>query len=460
MSEPLFFCVGCNEPTEQAPGGLCPRCGQAVTPGDLTPTQHVDSSGPLPDASDAGLEGRQLGIYDVESFLGKGGMARVYRARHRMLYRPCALKVLAPELASRDPEYLALFLDEARAAAALVHPNVVTVHNIGNEEGLSFIEMEYISGEALQGQIGAGARDPLRATGLMLQVSAGLAEAHRVGIIHRDLKPSNVMVTHDGIAKLADFGLAKRVEARSSLPAEHSLVGTPYFMAPELFAGTAATRQSDVYAAGVTYFYLLTGRLPFADRSIVALARKHARDPVPDLGQLRPDTPTQMAALLSHCLAKRPDQRLPDASALREELRGMFGKLRPFGALVDEATRGLDLERRAEGGAALLRVRLPNQRSQLVRVEATGSSVEEELVRIYSVCAPLDESYARRALELNARVPHAAIAVQEVEGRPHFVMVSSYPRATCDPEEIRASVLNIAFWADHVEAQLTGGDVH
>jgi serine/threonine-protein kinase len=460
MSEPPFFCVGCNEPTEPAPGGLCPRCGQAVTPGDLTPTQHVDGSGALADSRDAGLEGHRLGNYDVESFLGKGGMARVYRARHRMLHRPCALKVLAPELASRDPEYLSLFLDEARAAAALVHPNVVTVHNIGNEDGLNFIEMEYVSGRALQGQVAADAPDPLRATGLMLQISAGLAEAHRVGIIHRDLKPSNVMLTHDGIAKLADFGLAKRVEARSPLPAEHTLVGTPYFMAPELFEGTAASRQSDVYAAGVTYFYLLTGRLPFADRSIVALARKHAKDPVPDLGRLRPDTPAQMTALLSHCLAKRPDQRLPDAAALREELRGMFGKLRPLGALVDEAARGLDVERRDEDGVLLLRVRLPNRRTQLVRVEATGSSVEEELVRIYSVCAPLDEGYARRALELNARVPHAALAIQDVAGRPHFVMVSSYPRATCDPEEVRAAVLNIAFWADHVEAQLTGGDVH
>jgi serine/threonine-protein kinase len=459
MPEAVRYCIGCNEITAPSAGGVCPSCQQPLDPA-LTPTRHAsDATGAiaLQTDQDSRLEGETLGIYSIERFIGKGGMARVYRAKHKMLHRPCALKVLAPELVAHAPESAALFLDEARAAAALVHPNVVTVHSIGDDRGLRFIEMEYIDGEPLQDLIGTRERgDSLRATGLMLQVCAGLAEAHRRGIVHRDLKPSNVMVTPSGTAKLADFGLAKHVGGTR----DGGLVGTPYFMAPELFEGTPASRQSDVYAAGVTYFYLLTGRLPFSDRSIVALAHKHARDPVPDLAELEPDSSERASKLLARCLAKQPDQRLPDAEALYEELRAIFGRLRPLANLVDEALRGLELERSAEGDVLALKIRLPSGRSQRVWIEVTGSIVAEELVRIYSVCAPLDESYARRALELNAKVPHAALALQDVEGRPHFVMVSSYPRATCDPEEIRASVLSIAFWADYVEASLTGQDQH
>jgi serine/threonine-protein kinase len=349
-----------------------------------------------------------------------------------------------------------LFLDEARAAAALVQPNVVTVHNIGLERGLRFIEMEFIDGSSLQSEEADAGGETVHATGLMLQVSGGLAEAHRRGIVHRDLKPANVMVTKSGIAKLADFGLAKRLETASG---DGALVGTPYFMAPELFDGNPASLRSDVYAAGVTYFYLLTGRFPFADRSIVGLARKHARDPMPDVAELRPGIPARAIELLSRCLAKDPGARLPDAGALQEELRGLFGRLRPLPQLVDHACNGLDLERRSEREAEVLEVRLPSGRKQSVRVELARSG-DEELVRVYSVCAPLEEHYARHALELNAEVPHAALAIHEVEGRPHFVMIASYPRATCDPEEVRASVLNIAYWADHVESALTGRDVH
>jgi len=457
MPEPVLYCVGCNEMSTATSDNACRECGQPLTSMETTPIASLGdptaASGERRD--DLGLEGERFGVYEIEAFAGRGGMARVYRARHSMLRRPCAVKILSPELAVRAPEYVGLFLDEARAAAALVHPNVVTVHNIGLERGLRFIEMEFIDGSSLQCETPGGECETARATGLMLQVSSGLAEAHRFGIVHRDLKPANVLVTKSGIAKLADFGLAKRLETT----ADGALVGTPYFMAPELFDGNPASRQSDVYAAGVTYFYLLTGRFPFSDHSIVGLARKHARDPVPDVADLRPGVPGRAAALLSRCLAKDPGARLPDAAALREELRALFGRLRPLPELVDQAFAGLDVERTRDGQACVLKVRLPDERSQSVRVELAEVN-DEELVRIYSVCAPLDESYARHALELNAEVPHAALAVHEVDGRPHFVMVSSYPRATCDPEEVRAAVLNIAFYADHVESALTGRDVH
>jgi serine/threonine-protein kinase len=456
LPEPVLYCVGCNELSSATDDGVCPECGQPLTSMETTPIAGLGDLSPARGerADDLGLEGERFGIYQIEAFAGRGGMARVYRARHTMLQRPCAVKILSPELAVRAPEYVGLFLDEARAAAALVHPNVVTVHNIGLERGLRFIEMEYIDGSSLQCET-PGADEAVRATGLMLQVSGGLAEAHRYGIVHRDLKPANVMVTRSGVAKLADFGLAKRLETTG----DDALVGTPYFMAPELFDGRAASRQSDVYAAGVTYFYLLTGRFPFSDHSIVGLARKHARDPVPDLSELRPGIPPRAVELLARCLAKNPDARLPDAGALQEELRALFGRLRPLPELIDQAFAGLEIERRCEATICQLKLQLPSGRSQGVRVELAVLG-DEELIRIYSVCAPLDESYGRRALELNAEVPHAALAVHDVDGQPHFVMISSYPRATCDPEEVRASVLNTAYWADHVESALTGRDEH
>jgi serine/threonine-protein kinase len=441
-----------------------------MTASDLAPTidfsetvlRRGDNKSTLksPDLSGS-LIGRDLAQYRIDSFLGKGGMAWVFRARHNTLYRPCAIKVLCPQLRERNADLLELFISEARAAASLVHPHIVAVHNIGEAEKKYFIEMEYVPGQSLQ-QVAATEKklDLMRATDLLLQVSSALAEAHRRELIHRDLKPANILVRSDGVAKLADFGLAKRVVSGSA-PKQRTLAGTPYFMAPELFRGATATKQSDVYAMGVSFYYLLTGRFPFVDRDLIRLGNQHAERPIPDPCQYRSDLPVEIADFLSRLMAKRPQDRPHDGGALQSELRALFGELRDVHTLVMEALSGLNVSWEITEDKYVVSVPTSENRFQKVFIEdSTSETWTGRLIRIYSVCARAAESYFQRALELNATIAHGSLAIEEIGGQPYFVMVNSYPRTTCDPEEVRKSVQDIGRWADEVERILTGEDVH
>ena len=389
-------------------------------------------------------------------------MARVYRATHRTLHRTCAVKVLNPELVRRRPEMVEMFFAEGRAAAALVHPHVVTVHTIGQDDGFYFLEMEYVVGSSLRRLIERqGPLDFDRATQIMVQVSTALTTAHRSDIVHRDIKPDNILITEHGAAKLADFGLAKQVAGPKTDMRRSRLFGTPYFMAPELFRAQPADTKSDVYAMGVTFFYVLTGRLPFVDKTIDAIAKRHANDAVPDIVKDVPLLPDDLRQIVARCLAKRPGDRYADAGGLYEDLRAAYGHLRDMETLVREALAGRDLPLRSEGDRFVIDVPLAGQRSQRVFIEAAQATpIQKRLVRIYSVCAPVNESYFERALRLNAGLAHGAIAIEELPDGLHFVIVQNYPRATCDPEEVRHSVLEIATWADQIEHALTGLDRH
>ena len=472
-TQSVLFCRGCNEKfAVPVDSQNCPQCGLTLAvPADASTLDYADlaARGTYLAGTDGATEandtlvGRQLGIYDINAFLGKGGMARVYRAKHLMLERPCAIKVLNPQLVERNPEYIDMFLSEARAAASLVHPNVVTIHTIGHDDGLHYIEMEYVLGRSLQRFIeSAGQPDPTQATNFMVQISSALAEAHRMGMIHRDLKPANVLVTSSAMAKLADFGLAKRVvgSGRSSRSSP-LLSGTPHYMAPELFDGQPADKRSDVYAMGVTYFYLLTGRLPFVDQSFTDLAIRHATDPVPDIREIRRDVPDEAVSVVLTCMAKDPQNRYADAGELLGEVKAVYGGLRSLESLLREALADTSIQVERAGDRYVAQTQLPGGRSQTVFVESCAAeAISERVVKIYSVCGPANESFYRRALELNAVIPHGSIAIEKIDGQPHFVIGNAYPRATCDPEEIRRSVLTIAQHADDVERCLTGTDQH
>jgi serine/threonine-protein kinase len=406
------------------------------------------------------IVGRQIGIYQIDAFLGKGGMARVYHATHLMLERPCAVKVLNVQLVERNPEYVDQFLAEARAAASLVHPHVVTIHTIGHDDGLHYIEMEYVPGRSLHRFIeSAGRPDPTAATNFAVQICSALAEAHRIGLVHRDVKPANVLVTAAGVAKLADFGLAKRVVAATRTSGGRAPAGTPHYMAPELFDGHPADSRSDVYAMGVTYFFLLTGQLPFMGQSLTDLAIRHAMDPVPDIRAVRPDVPNDAVAVINRCMAKDPTDRYAHGGELHEELGAVYGGLRSLASLLDEALAQTSIRVEGRGERFTAHVPLASGRSQTVIVESCAAEAfAERVVKIFSICGPASEAYFRHALELNAKIPHGAIAIETINGKPHFVMGNSYPRATCDPEEIRRSVITIANHADDVERLLTAGD--
>ncbi len=211
--------------------------GEVIRPGEIG--EQID------DPKEDFLVGRSLGQYFIEASLGQGSIARVYRARHLGLKRVSALKIIDSSV-NHKPEARDQFWAEARAAANLVHPHVVTVHNLGTEEGYDFIEMEYIhEGTSLRESIiKEGPIEPTRASILVRQVVLALGEAHRSGLVHRDVKPANVLLTPQGEAKLADFGLVRHFDdlAVGGAP----IAGTPTFMAPELFQGTPASPHSDL----------------------------------------------------------------------------------------------------------------------------------------------------------------------------------------------------------------------
>jgi serine/threonine-protein kinase len=251
--------------------------------------------------------------------------------------------------------------------------------------------------------------------------------------------------------------LAKRVSADDH--GASLLTGTPYFMSPELFSGQSSTIRSDVYAVGVSYYYLLTGQFPFLDRKLGQLAAKHANEPIPDPRELCPDLPAEVVAVVESCMAKNPADRPEDGEAVHDLLMSVYRRLRDLPSLVGDALQGTDLAWSTEEDAIQIVASLEGGRSQRVRVELCHDGPwQEETVRVYSVCCPVSESYYRRALELNADITHGSIAIETVGGTPCYVMINSYPRGTCDAEEIRRSVLDIAKHADQIEQVLTGED--
>lgn len=405
------------------------------------------------------LVGRTLAQYRIESHLGRGSMACVFKASHLGLDRVCALKIMDPRLVSTHRGNRDQFWAEARAAANLIHPHVVTIHNLGSDQGYDFIEMEYVAGAVSlrDSLIHQGPLQPMRAARLARQVALALHEAHRSGLIHRDVKPANVLLTSFGHAKLADFGLAQRLLGLNS----GGLAGTPSFMAPELFNGAPASPQTDLYAVGVMLYYLVSGLLPFSAPSIKALIRLHHTRPVPDLRKNGPAVPEGLLGTIERCLAKAPSDRFGSALELADELRFQIQRLRDTESLVRESLRGLDCF--IQGGRDSYRIILPQQagqRLQDVFVEVNEPKDCERFLSVFSVCGPAPSSHHAAALMLNARLTYGSISIRHVLGEPKFVMSRTFPRDRVRPSELRAAILEIARRSDQIEQQLTRLDVY
>jgi serine/threonine-protein kinase len=288
-------------------------------------------------------------------------------------------------------------------------------------------------------------------------IAAGLSEAHRAGLIHRDPKPDNVLITHRGTPKISDFGLAKKISGGPS-EAPYTLAGTPHFMAPELFHGEQASRSSDVYALGVIYFQMLTGRLPFARDSMNELMEAVVHQPTPDVRRLRPEIPLEMAECLSLMLDKSPENRPADGNGALLLLEAVQGHLRDLNTLLHDALdREPGVTWKRINGDYEVQVLLDDGRRQLVTMKNDNDTLDGEIV-IFSVCCPSRADYYEQALRLNAAIGHGALSIRDIDGVPHFVMVNTYPRATTDPEEIRRTVRDVAAHADAVEHLLTGAD--
>ncbi|MFN9717598.1 MAG: serine/threonine protein kinase [Planctomycetota bacterium] len=407
------------------------------------------------------LPGQVIDIYQCQKTLGRGGMGVVYLARNTSLQRLCALKLLSPRRVSEEVDYVERFENEGRAAAALVHPNVVTTHAIGRTGDFHFLEMEYVPGHSLQQEIDSeGDIGPIRSTAMAVGMASGLSIAHRLGIVHRDLKPDNVLVTPGGVPKIVDFGLAKRVVG-DDLPSGN-LAGTPYFMAPELFEGGVATPASDVYALGVCYYLMLTGRFPFEGDSISTLMKAILTADYTSVRRIKDEIPLDMAECVSLMLNREPTNRPRDAGAASQLLQAVLGSSRDLDNLIYDAFNGLPniSWTRDEDSGFKVHLDLRGERGQTVYVENSEHSAGERLLMIYSICCEARSSFYEDALRLNAVMHHGGISIRDIGGKPYFVMVDTYPRATVSGEDIRRSCIELGTRADKVEQMLTGRDVN
>jgi len=295
----------------------------------------------VPPASglDSDLTGRRLGDYHLLRRLGRGGMADVYLAEQESLGRKVAFKVLKHHLAA-DPAYVRRFLHEARAAASLIHANIVQVHEVGCLDGIHFMVQEYVEGQNLKQLIERqGTLDATAAASVMRQVAAALHKAAQQKIIHRDIKPENIMLARTGEVKVADFGLA-RVEREGqavNLTQVGVTVGTPLYMSPEQVEGRPLDSRSDLYSFGITCYQMLAGRPPFEGDSPLSVAVQHLKKEPPRLEDQRADLPSGLCRIIHKLMAKRPEDRYPTAMDVLKDLRTL-----PISGLDEAWTAGTD----------------------------------------------------------------------------------------------------------------------
>ncbi|MER7009324.1 PASTA domain-containing protein [Dactylosporangium sp. NPDC000555] len=269
--------------------------------------------------------------YRVRSRVAKGGMATVYTALDERLERTVALKIIHPAQ-SRDPQFLDRFTDEAKTIARLTHPNVVAVYDQGTHRGLPYLVMEYVRGQTLRELLAERRRlQPQDALAIMEQMLAAIAAAHRAGLVHRDVKPENVLVaespgeTHnliDGVVKVADFGLARAVEASADETGSH-LMATVAYVAPELVTDGHADPRTDVYSAGIVLFEMLTGRVPYEADRPVEVAWQHVDRDVPFPSRYVPGLPPQLDDLVARATRRDPGGRPTDAGAMLAEVQSV-----------------------------------------------------------------------------------------------------------------------------------------
>jgi eukaryotic-like serine/threonine-protein kinase len=264
--------------------------------------------------------GRQIGVYRLTAMIGEGGMGVVYKAHDSRLNRTVALKFLNPHL-NLDPAAKERFLLEARAAAALEHPNICTIHEIGETaERQLFIAMAWYDGETLSEKLRRGPLPAQEAVDIAVQMAQGLEHAHMAGIVHRDIKPANVMVTRDGLVKLLDFGVAKMTGI--NLTQAPVVPGTPAYMSPEQVLGRAVDRRSDIWSLGAVLYEMFTGQPPFRGDVGAVLHSITSRDPAP-IAKSRSDLPHQLERIVSKALARDPQDRYGNTRLLVQDLKAL-----------------------------------------------------------------------------------------------------------------------------------------
>jgi formylglycine-generating enzyme required for sulfatase activity/dienelactone hydrolase len=285
------------------------------------------------------IPGTKFGPYEIQSLLGAGGMGEVYRALDARLQRTVAIKILPAHLSS-NPDSHARFAQEAKSISALQHPNICVIHDIGSQDGIDYMVMEYVAGQTLDKLIPPGGLATDQAIRYATQVADALARAHAVGIVHRDLKPTNIMVDESGLVKVLDFGLAKPAASASAIRGEDAtmaslattpgmIVGTVAYMSPEQAEGKPIDARSDVFSFGSVLYEMLTARRAFQGQSSAALLSAVMRDDPKPLSEVKREIPTEVQRVVTRCLKKDPAARYTSGTELAQELKNCRDLLFP-----------------------------------------------------------------------------------------------------------------------------------
>jgi serine/threonine-protein kinase len=285
----------------------------------------------MADDSDDPRLGTVIAGYRIEERIGRGGMGVVYRAEHINLQRRAAIKIIAPDLAESEG-FRERFTREARIAAALQHPNIVTVYDAGEVDGLLYLAMQYIQGEDLAAVLmREGRLRPYRAIDVCRQVAAALDAAHAMGLIHRDVKPANVLI-EGRTAFLTDFGLTKRLDGtHAQITRVGDVVGTIHYVSPEQIEGRKVSARADVYSLGCLLYHCLSGHVPFARETDVAVIYAHLSEEPAKLADTRPDLPAGLDAVVAKAMDKSPDRRFPSCGDMISAARAVLDAAGPLG---------------------------------------------------------------------------------------------------------------------------------
>lgn len=267
------------------------------------------------------LIGRRISDrYHIKRLLGSGGMAYVYLGEDMILERLVAIKILQPQF-NGDEEFLQRFRRESRAATILGHRNTVNIYDVGEERELHYIVMEYVEGQTVKEMIRLHGPLPLeQAVHMTKQLLEALMQAHSHGIIHRDIKPHNLLSNERGEIKVADFGIARAASA-STITQTNTMMGSVHYISPEQARGGVVSARSDIYAAGIVLFEMVTGVIPYDAESAVSIALKHIQEPLPDPAQLRQGLPQSLSNVILKAAAKSPDDRYAGAEEMYEDIR-------------------------------------------------------------------------------------------------------------------------------------------
>ncbi|MBT2641221.1 Stk1 family PASTA domain-containing Ser/Thr kinase [Bacillus sp. ISL-41] len=263
---------------------------------------------------------RISGRYKIKDMIGGGGMANVYLAHDMILDRDVAVKMLRLDFAN-DDEFIRRFHREAQSATSLAHPNIVSIYDVGEEDGLYYIVMEYVDGQTLKQYIQQHAPVPVEeALDIMQQLTSAISHAHHNHIVHRDIKPHNILIDSSGTVKITDFGIAMALSA-TSITQTNSVLGSVHYLSPEQARGGMANKKSDIYSIGIVMFELLTGRLPFSGESAVSIALKHLQSETPSLKRWNPQIPQSVENVVLKATAKDPFHRYDTVDEMEEDLR-------------------------------------------------------------------------------------------------------------------------------------------